>query len=116
MTIAQIDIISIAFWATVLAAGVRLAVSVGMAALGEMINERAGVLNLGLDGVMLIAGFAGFAASFETGSPWLGLLVGLIVGAIVGSLFAQLVVVLRADQVVTGLGLALFGVAFTAFL
>lgn len=116
MIIAEVDIISIAFWATVLAAGVRLAASVGMAALGEMINERAGVLNLGLDGVMLIAGFAGFAASFETGSPWLGLLVGLLVGAIVGALFAQLVVVLRADQVVTGLGLALFGVAFTAFL
>jgi len=114
--IAQTSFISIAFWATVLAAGIRLAVSVGMAALGEMINERAGVLNLGLEGVMLIAGFAGFAASFQSGSPWLGLLVGLIVGAIVGALFALLVVVLRADQVVTGLGLTLFGVAFTAFL
>ncbi|MFQ5516559.1 MAG: ABC transporter permease [Acidimicrobiia bacterium] len=116
MIIGQADVVTIAFWTTVLAAGVRLAVSVGMAALGEMINERAGVLNLGLEGVMLIAGFAGFAASFESGSPWLGLLVGLLVGALVGSLFGWLVVVLRADQVVTGLGLTLFGIAFTAFL
>lgn len=116
MIVAQTDMITIAFWATVLAAGVRLAVSVGIAALGEMINERAGVLNLGLEGVMLIAGFAGFAASFETGSPWLGLAVGFAAGAIVGALFALLVVVLRADQVVTGLGLTLFGIAITAFL
>lgn len=116
MILAQTDIVSVAFWATVLAAGVRLAISVGMAALGEMINERAGVLNLGLEGVMLIAGFGGFAAAFETGSPWLGLVVGLVVGAMVGALFAWLVVVLRADQVVTGLALTLFGIAFTAFL
>lgn len=114
--LAQTDILSLAFWATVLAAGVRLAISVGMAALGEMINERAGILNLGLEGVMLIAGFAGFAASFESGSPWLGLLIGFVVGALVGAIFALLVVVLRADQVVTGLGLTLFGIAFTAFL
>ena len=57
------------------ASGVRLAVSVGTAAIGEMINERAGVLNLGLEGVMLLGGFAGFAASFESGSPWVGLAV-----------------------------------------
>ena len=76
--VAQADIATVAFWTAVLASGVRLAASVGTAALGEMINERAGVLNLGLEGVMLIGGFAGFAASFETGSPWLGLLVGFI--------------------------------------
>ena len=99
-----------------LAAGVRLAVSVGTAAIGEMINERAGVLNLGLEGVMLLGGFAGFAASFESGSPWVGLLSGLAAGAVVGAAFGGLVVVLRVDQVVAGLGLTLFGIAFTAFL
>ena len=94
----------------------RLAVSVGTAAIGEMINERAGVLNLGLEGVMLLGGFAGFAASFESGSPWVGLISALAAGAVVGAAFAALVVLLRVDQVVAGLGLTLFGIAFTAFL
>ena len=114
--LAQSDVVTLAFWSAVLASGVRLAVSVGTAAIGEMINERAGVLNLGLEGVMLLGGFAGFAASFESGSPWLGLLCGLVAGAVVGAAFAGLVVYLRVDQVVAGLGLTLFGIAFTAFL
>ena len=114
--LAQADVVTLSFWTAVLAAGVRLAVSVGTAAIGEMINERAGVLNLGLEGVMLLGGFAGFAASFESGSPWVGLAGGLAAGALVGAAFAALVVVLRVDQVVAGLGLTLFGIAFTAFL
>jgi general nucleoside transport system permease protein len=114
--VAQSDFVTLSFWSAVLAAGVRLAVSVGTAAFGEMINERAGVLNLGLEGVMLLGGFAGFAASFESGSPWLGLLCGLGAGAVVGGGFAALVVRLRVDQVVAGLGLTLFGISFTAFL
>jgi general nucleoside transport system permease protein len=114
--VAQSDFVTLAFWSAVLAAGVRLAVSVGTAAIGEMINERAGVLNLGLEGVMLLGGFAAFAASFESGSPWVGLAGGLAAGAIIGAAFAALVVLLRVDQVVAGLGLTLFGIAFTAFL
>lgn len=114
--IGQSDFVSVAFWSAVLAAGVRLAVSVGTAAVGEMINERAGVLNLGLEGVMLLGGFAAFAASLESGSPWVGLLCGLAAGAVVGAGYAALVVLLRVDQVVAGLGLTLFGIAFTAFL
>ena len=114
--LAQTDVLTLAFWGAVLASGVRLAVSVGTAAFGEMINERAGVLNLGLEGVMLLGGFAGFAASLESGSPWLGLLCGLAAGAVVGAALAVPVVLLRVDQVVAGLGLTLFGISFTAFL
>lgn len=114
--LAQSDFMSLAFWSAILAAGVRLAVSVGTAAIGEMINQRAGVLNLGLEGVMLLGGFVGFAASFESGSPWVGLACGLAAGAAVGAAFAALVVLLRVDQVVAGLGLTLFGIAFTAYL
>jgi simple sugar transport system permease protein len=114
--LAQSDLVTLTFWSAVLAAGVRLAVSVGTAAIGEMINERAGVLNLGLEGVMLLGGFAGFAASFESGSPWVGLISAWAAGAVVGAAFAALVVLLRVDQVVAGLGLTLFGIAFTAFL
>jgi general nucleoside transport system permease protein len=114
--LAQSDFLTLTFWSAVLAAGVRLAMSVGTAAIGEMVNERAGVLNLGLEGVMLLGGFAGFAASLESSSPWVGLASGLAAGAVVGAAFAALVVLLRVDQVVAGLGLTLFGIAFTAFL
>jgi general nucleoside transport system permease protein len=114
--LAQSDFVTLTFWSAVLAAGVRLAMSVGTAAIGEMVNERAGVLNLGLEGVMLLGGFAGFAASLESISPWVGLASGLAAGAVVGAAFAALVVLLRVDQVVAGLGLTLFGIAFTAFL
>lgn len=114
--LAQADIVTVTFWTAVLASGTRLAVSVGVAAIGEMINERAGVLNLGLEGVMLAGGFAGFAASFESGSPWVGLAAGLIAGGAVGGGYALLVVNLRVDQVVAGLGLTLFAIAFTGFL
>jgi general nucleoside transport system permease protein len=114
--LAQSDFVTLTFWSAVLAAGVRLAMSVGTAAIGEMVNERAGVLNLGLEGVMLLGGFAGFAASLESSSPWVGLASGLAAGAVVGAAFAALVVLLRVDQVVAGLGLTLFGIAFTAFL
>jgi len=114
--LAQSDIVTLTFWTAVLASGMRLAVSTGVAAIGEMITERSGVLNLGLEGVMLAGGFAGFAASFESGSPWVGLLAGLLAGAFVGAGFALLVVYLRVDQVVAGLGLTLFAIAFTSFL
>lgn len=114
--LAQTDIVTVAFWTAVLASGIRLAVSVGVAAIGEMISERAGVLNLGLEGVMLAGGFAGFAASHGSGSPWVGLVCGLLAGGVVGAGYGLLVVQLRVDQVVAGLGLTLFSIAFTAFL
>ena len=115
--LAQSDVVTLAFWSASSLPGVRLAVSVGTAAIGEMINERAGVLNLGLEGVMLLGGFAGFAASFESGSPWVGLVCGA--GRRRGRrrrLRRASSCYLRVDQVVAGLGLTLFGIAFTAFL
>lgn len=114
--LAQTEIITLAFWTAVLASGVRLSISVGTAAIGEMITERAGVLNLGLEGTMIIGAFAAFAASFESGSVWVGLVGGAVAGGIVGIGFSVLVVLLRVDQVVAGLSVTLFGVAITSFL
>jgi len=116
MILAQTEITTLVFWTAVLASGVRLSVSVGTAAIGEMITERAGVLNLGLEGTMIIGAFAGFAAAFESGSVWVGLAGGALAGGAVGLLFGLLVVMIRVDQVVAGLSITLFGLAITAFL
>ena len=116
MSLAQTELVTVAFWAAVLASGVRLSISVGTAAIGEMITERAGVLNLGLEGTMIIGAFAAFATAFEANSVWLGLAAGAGAGAVVGLMFGILVVLLRVDQVVAGLSVTLFGISFTSFL
>lgn len=116
MILAQSEIITVVFWTAVLASGVRLSISVGTAAVGEMITERSGVLNLGLEGTMIIGAFAAFTTAFETGSVWTGLMAGAVAGAGVGFTFAILVVYLRVDQIVAGLSVTLFGVAITSFL
>ena len=116
MILAQSEMVTVAFWTAVLASGVRLSISVGTAAIGEMVTERAGVLNLGLEGTMIIGAFTAFATAYETESVWIGLGAGALAGALVGLLFALLVVYLRVDQVVAGLSVTLFGVAFTSFL
>ena len=99
-----------------LTAAVRLAVPVAMAALGELVSERAGVLNLGLEGMMLSGGLAGYLVTLESGSPWIGILGGLAVGAFCGAVFAVLVVVVQANQIVTGLAFTLLALSATTYL
>jgi ABC-type uncharacterized transport system permease subunit len=99
-----------------LTAAVRLAVPVAMAALGEIIIEKAGVLNLGLEGMMLSGGLAGYLMTRAFGSPWIGVLGGLVVGAGCGAVFAVLVVVIRANQIVTGLAFTLLALSATTYL
>jgi ABC-type uncharacterized transport system permease subunit len=99
-----------------LTAGVRLALPVAMAALGALIGERAGVLNLGLEGMMLSGAFAGYSATRATGSPWIGLLAGLVTGAVCGAGFALVVVTVRANQIVSGLAFTLLASSATTYL
>jgi len=98
-----------------LAAAIRLAVPVAMAALGEVITEKAGVLNLGLEGTMLCGALAGYLATRSSGSPWLGLAAGLAVGAGCGALLAVLMVAVRANQIVTGLAFTLLASSATTY-
>ncbi len=73
------DIFTMAFVTTWLGAGVRLAIPVLLTAVGEIYDERAGVMNIGIEGIMLIGALVGFLGSYYTGSPWLGtLLAGLV--------------------------------------
>lgn len=98
--------------AAMLSAGTPLAI----ATLGLLINERVGVVNLGAEGMMLIAAACGFAVAFLTGNQWLGFLAGAIAGACAAAFFALLAVWLNTNQYATGLALTLFGGGLSAFI
>lgn len=86
------------------------------AGLGELISERAGVMNLGVEGMMLIGAIAGFAACVGTGQgPWMGLTAGALAGAGAAFLFAFLTLSLAANQAASGLALTIFGIGLSAF-
>ncbi|WP_295960238.1 ABC transporter permease [Rhodoferax sp.] len=86
-----------------------------LAALGLLINEKAGVVNLGAEGMMLCAAIAGFATVVNTGSDWLGFAAGAGAGALLAAIFGVLVIWLNTNQYATGLALSLFGAGFSAF-
>lgn len=90
-----------------IAATLRVATPLLFAALGETINERAGVLNLGIEGTMMLGSFAGFAVAAATGSLWLGVLGALVIGMACGALVALLTVTFGLNQHVSGLGVTL---------
>ena len=94
-----------------LAAGTPLV----FAALGELVVEKSGVLNLGVEGMMLVGAVASFVVAARTHSPWLGVGAGALGAAALALVFAVLALSLRANQVATGLALSLFGVGLSAF-
>ncbi|MCU9838764.1 ABC transporter permease [Ruegeria sp. WL0004] len=87
-----------------------------LAAIGELVVERAGVLNLGVEGMMIVGAISGFAIAVETGSPWLGFIGAAIGGAILSLLFVVLTQVALANQVASGLALTLFGLGLSALM
>ncbi len=87
-----------------------------LAALGIVINERSGVVNLGTEGMMLVAAVIGFAATLHTGHYWLGFAAGATAGIVMALLFAMLVVGLASNQFATGLALSIFGAGLSAFI
>lgn len=97
--------------AATLSAGTVLAI----AALGLLINEKAGIVNLGAEGMMLCAAIAGFATVVHTGNSWLGFAAGMAAGAFLAAIFGVLVIWLNTNQYATGLALSLFGGGFSAF-
>jgi general nucleoside transport system permease protein len=96
----------------------RIGTPILFAGLGEVLVERAGVINIGIEGVMLTGAFCGFAVGWLSGSPVLGALAGMLGGAILMSLFALIVLKFSADQIVTGMAinLAALGITGTAYL
>jgi general nucleoside transport system permease protein len=103
------------FFADILAATFRNATPLVYGTVGETYTERAGVLNLGIEGTMYAGAFFGFATAYHTGDPWLGLLGAIIVGLIAGALMALLTVTLGANQHVSGLGLTIVLIGLSEF-
>ncbi|MGC9399288.1 MAG: ABC transporter permease [Anaerolineae bacterium] len=100
----------------ILASGIRLATPYLYAAIGETFGQRSGVLNLGVEGQMLIGAFAAFYIAMRTGSLWLGVIVALVVGGIMGLAMAFASVTLRAQQGISGIGFYLFGLGLSDLL
>ena len=101
---------------SILAITIRAGTSLVFATIGEIFTERAGILNLGIEGIMLMSAVTGFAASFYTQNLFIALLVAAAVGAAMAALHAFLTVTMRANQVVSGLSITLFGSGFASFL
>ncbi len=99
-----------------LTAAILTSMPLMLAAVGESISERSGLLNLGIEGTMLTGAFAAFWATLESGSHLTGLAAGVATGVVIGAGFGALATFGKADQVVLGLGLTLAGAGGTAFL
>lgn len=99
-----------------LASGIRLATPFLLAALGETVGQRSGVLNLGVDGVMLVGAFFAYWTVLETENLWLGFAVGALAGLIMGVMYAIATLVFLAEQGISGIGLYLFGLGFSELL
>jgi len=101
--------------ALLIAATIASGTPLALAGLGLLLNEKAGVLNLGAEGMMLVAAIAGFATAFATGSDALAFAAGAAAGAALAAVFGWLVIWLNTNQYATGLALSLFGAGFSAF-
>ena len=102
--------------ALTLAAAVAAGTPLALAAIGELITERAGVLNLGVEGMMLLGAVTTFLVANATGDPWIGMAAGAGAGAALAAAHAFLSVSLRANQIVSGLALVIFGTGLSTFL
>ncbi len=105
---------SATFIVAVIVTIVGAATPILLAALGELVVEKSGVLNLGVEGMMLIGAVTGFAVTVSSGSPWLGVISAAAAAAAASMIFGFLTLTLSANQVATGLALTIFGAGFSA--
>ena len=109
-------VLTASFLTALLTSGVRMAVPLMYAGLGEMVSEKSGVLNIGMEGVMLCGAFFSFAGAYFTGSLVLGLIIGMIAGMLVSLLHALLCVKGKQNQTVSGLAINMIGLGITSYL
>lgn len=110
------ELFSITVLIGILASGIRLATPYLYAAIGETLGQRSGVLNLGVEGQMLLGAFAAFFVASTTGNLWLGVLAAMVVGALMGLAMAFVTVNLHAEQGISGIGFYLFGLGMSDLL
>jgi simple sugar transport system permease protein len=107
-----LDIINVGLFAATL----RLATPIAYGSLGGLFSERAGIVNIGLEGMMLTGAFAGVTVSYFTGSSWLGVLAAILIGGFLGLVHGVITVRFAGDQVVSGTGINIFALGFTAYM
>jgi ABC-type uncharacterized transport system permease subunit len=110
------DLFTVTVLIGILSSGIRLATPYLYASIGEMFGQRSGVLNLGVEGQMLLGAFAAFYVALTTGNLWLGVLAAVIVGALMGLMMAFVTVNLHAQQGISGIGFYLFGLGMSDLL
>ncbi len=110
------DILTSAFLISVLVGAVRAGTPLLFATLGEILTQRAGVLNLGVEGMMIVGALSGFMGSYYSHSPWIGVLTAMLCAGLISLIHAFLCITLKSDQVVSGITLVLLGVGLTSFL
>ena len=99
----------------ILASSIRLAIPYALAGLGGTYSERSGVVNIGLEGMMLTGAFTAVAVTNATSSPWVGLVAAIVAGMLLGVVHAVVCVTFKADQIVSGLALIIFAAGITVF-
>src|SRR5512141_1409604 len=110
------DLFSTTVLIGILSSGIRLATPYLYAAIGETFSQRSGVVNLGVDGIMLMGGYSAFYVALTSGNLWLAMLVGALVGLAMGLLMAVVSVTLKAEQGISGIGLYIFGLGLSSLL
>lgn len=101
---------------SLLKTGLSLATPLLLVSLGEIISERSGILNIGVEGIMLTGALAGVAGTLLTGNPWFGLLIALFIGVILSLVYGIFTIKLQSDQVIIGTGLNLFAIGVTGII
>jgi ABC-type uncharacterized transport system permease subunit len=110
------DLFTVPVLLGIIYSGIRLATPYLYAALGETFAQSSGVLNLGVEGIMLMGAYSGFFAGIKTGNLWVGILAAAVVGGLMGLLMAVISVTLQAEQGISGIGLSLFGLGLSSLL
>lgn len=109
------DFLQASILISVAAATIRIATPLLLAALGELVAERSGVYNMGLEGMMLMGAFTGYLAAYESGSLWIGAAAAAVTGGLMALVFAVLVITLKVEQIVTGLAVNLLGAGLSTY-
>jgi ABC-type uncharacterized transport system permease subunit len=110
------SIFTLSFLVSLLAGTIRLATPILIPALGQIYTQRAGILNLSVEGTMLMGAISGFTVVCATGSLWLGLMAGIVMGMLFSLIMAWLSITVRANQVIAGIGLNILGAGLAAYL
>ena len=109
-------VLAVIFSINTLAAAIRMATPIALAAMGGAFSERSGIINIGLEGMILSGAFAAVCGSYYTGNPWLGVLFAIVVGGLMALLFAVFTINFKADHVVAGVGLNILALGATTWL